>query len=154
MKTVFITGGSTGIGAATVRKFIDMDWNVVIFDFNPQKGQELVKTIDKPERLLFIEGDTRSKEDMERAVKAAVERFGAINSLFANAGVHGANTLLDVTDQEFDRIVGTNIYGTFNTLRQVVPQIINAGGGSVVISDAASFVTGGHYLVDGGLVAR
>lgn len=141
-KTIFITGGSTGIGAATVRKFIEMDWNVVIFDFNPQKGQELSKAINKPEQLMFIEGDTRNKEDMERAVKAAVERFGVINSLFANAGVHGANTLLDVTDQEFDRIVGTNIYGTFNTLRQVVPQIINVGGGSVVISVSDQFFVG------------
>lgn len=141
-KTIFITGGSSGIGAATVCKFIYMDWNVAVFDYNPEMGQELVKSINKPEQLLFIEGDTRSKEDMGRAIKLTLERFGAINSLFANAGVHGANTVLDITDEEFDRIIGTNIYGTCNTLRQITPQIINAGGGSIVINASDQFFVG------------
>lgn len=142
MATIFITGGSTGIGAASVRKFIQEGWNVSFIDINPDKAHELEAELNVPERLLFIEGNTRSREDIHRAVEATVARFGALNSVFANAGIHRCNTLLDVTDEELQLVIDTNIYGTVNTLREAVPALIEAGGGTVVINCSDQWFVG------------
>lgn len=142
MKTLFITGGSTGIGAASVRKFIGQGWNVGFMDINREAAEMLQKEVGKPEHLLFTEGDTRSREDIRKAVEATVKRFGAIESVVANAGIHRCNTLLDITDEELDLMIQTNIYGTVNTLREAVPQIIQAGGGSVVINASDQWFVG------------
>ena len=134
MKTIFITGGSTGIGAAAVRKFAAEGWNVSFMDINTEAARQLVDDIDRPDHLLFIEGNTRKHADITNAVAKTVERFGKLDSLFANAGIHHRDTILDIDDETLDRMIQTNIYGTVNTLREAVPEIIKAGGGSIVIN--------------------
>lgn len=142
MKTVFITGGSTGIGAASVAKFIKEGWNVGFTDINVHAAEELQKRIHEPDRLLFIEGNTRVRADIYRAVEATVTRFGGLDSVVANAGIHRCNTLLDIADEELDLMIQTNIYGTVNTLRETVPHIIRAGGGTVVINASDQWFVG------------
>ncbi len=155
-KTVFITGGSTGIGAASVKKFITEGWNVAFADINKEAALALAKEIGKPDRLLFSIADTRDREAVKNAVEAAVERFGGLDSVFANAGIHRRNTLLDITDDELDLMIQTNIYGTFNTLRVAVPHLINAGGGTIVINASDQWFIGkaksfGYGLTKGAL---
>lgn len=142
MKTIFITGGSTGIGAAAVRKFIKEGWNVGFMDINVPEAEKLTRELDCPERLVFTVGNTRVRDDIRRAVRATVERFGKLDSVFANAGIHRCNTLLDISDEELDLMVQTNIYGTVNTLREAVPCIIEGGGGSVVINASDQWFVG------------
>lgn len=142
MKTLFITGGSTGIGAASVMKFINEGWNVGFMDINPSAAEKLQCSIRKPDRLLFIEGNTRTRADIRKAVEATVARFGRLNSVVANAGIHRCNTLLDIADEELDLMIQTNIYGTVNTLRETVPHLIDAGGGSIVINASDQWFIG------------
>lgn len=123
MKTIFITGGSTGIGAASVRKFIAEGWNVGFMDINTQAALALVEELNSPDRLLFTEGNTRTQSDIRRAVGNTVAKFGTLNSVFANAGIHRCNTILDIADEELDLMIQTNIYGTINTLREAIPPI-------------------------------
>lgn len=132
VRTILITGASTGIGAASARRFATAGWNVVLADINEEAGNRLAAEIGG--QAVFVKADTRNKAELEAAVAAGTDRFGAINSVFANAGIHRRNTLLDISDEEFDLVVKTNIYGTVNTLRAVVPAIIAAGGGTVVIN--------------------
>lgn len=142
MKTVFITGGSTGIGSATVEKFIASGWNVSFMDINTSAAESLKNELNNPENLLFVEGNTRSRADIKRAVDSTVFTFGALNSVIANAGIHRCNTLLDIEDDELDLMIQTNIYGTVNTLRECVPHIIKEGGGSVVINASDQWFVG------------
>lgn len=128
--TVFITGGAAGIGAATVRKFAGEGWNVLFSDIDADAGKALEAELPG---TLFAEADTRCRERLEAVVALGVERFGSLNAVFANAGIHRKNTVLDISDEEFDLVVKTNIYGTFHTLRAAVPVIEKCGGGSVVI---------------------
>lgn len=134
MKSIFITGGATGIGRASVIKFINEGWKVAFMDINREKGEELAKELSTPDRLLFWEGNTRSKEDIEKAFKETFQRFGHIDSIFANAGIHRRDTVLDITDEELDLVINTNIYGTVNTLRIGVPYLVDNGGGTIVIN--------------------
>lgn len=141
-KTIFITGGSTGIGAASVRKFVAQGWNVGFTDINTEAASALLAGLNCPDRLLFTEGNTRVRADIRRAVENTVAKFGKLDSVFANAGIHRANTLLDITDEELDLMIQTNIYGTVNTLREALPHIIDTGGGSVVINASDQWFVG------------
>lgn len=129
-KTVFITGGSTGIGAATVRKFANCGWNVAFMDINVTDGQAVADETG----ALFVEGNTRNREDIENAVKAAIEKYGELDCVVANAGIHRCNTMLTISDEELDLMIDTNIKGTVRTLQAAVPSILRKGGGSVVIN--------------------
>ena len=156
MKTVFITGGSTGIGRATVKKFISEGWNVAFMDIDTENAASLVKEVGDDARILFAEGDTRCRESLKKAVDAAVAKFGSINSVFANAGIHRTSTILDITDEALHTIVDINIFGTVYTLQTVLPEIIKAGGGSVVINCSDQWFIGkphsfGYGLTKGAL---
>ena len=142
MKTVFITGGSTGIGAAAVKKFIAQGWNAGFMDINVKDAEALTSSLNVPDRLLFTEGNTRNREDIRRAVEATGQAFGRLDSVVANAGIHRCNTLLDIADEELDLMIQTNIYGTVYTLQETVPYLIENGGGAVVINDSDQFYIG------------
>lgn len=142
MKTIFITGGSTGIGAASVRKFVVQGWNVSFIDINKEAAIQLAKELKCPERLMFVEGNICVRADIRQAVEATVATFGKLDSVFANAGIHRANTLFDIEDDELDLMIQTNIYGTVNTLREAVPHIVTAGGGTVVINASDQWFVG------------
>ena len=142
MKTIFITGGSTGIGRATVKKFVAEGWNVAFMDVNKPMAESLLAEIGNSEQLLFVAGDTRSREDLQKAVAAAVQKFGEVNSVFANAGIHQNNTLLDISEEDLRKIVDINVFGTVYTLKAVLPEIIRTGGGSVVINCSDQWLVG------------
>lgn len=159
--TIFITGGATGIGRASVEKFISEGWNVAFMDVNVAEAQKLVEHLNVGKRLLFIEGNVSKKQDIEQAFEAASAHFGSINSIFANAGIHRRNTILDISDDELDLMINTNIYGCVNTLRVGVPYLEKAGGGSIVINASDQFFVGkaksfGYGLTKGavGQIAR
>ncbi|MCQ2604311.1 MAG: SDR family oxidoreductase [Spirochaetia bacterium] len=140
-KTVFITGGAIGIGAAAVRKFLSEGWKVAFTDINEQNGLALVKELGGKD-LWFKAADVKDLKAMQQAAEEAEKAVGPITALFCNAGIHRCNTMLDVDPAEFDLVVKTNVYGCFHTLRAVVPFIIANGGGSVVINDSDQWFVG------------
>lgn len=136
--TIFITGGSTGIGAACVRRFVSEGWNVAFADINDEAGAALAAETGS----LFVHADTRSQDEVQAAVDAAVGAYGTLTSVFCNAGIHRRNTMLDTPEEEFDLVVKTNLYGTFHTLKAAVPAILASGGGTVVINASDQSMTG------------
>ncbi|MDE5631194.1 MAG: SDR family NAD(P)-dependent oxidoreductase, partial [Muribaculaceae bacterium] len=84
IRTVFITGGAAGIGAAAVRKFAAEGWNVVFMDLDETGGRALETEVCGS---VFVKGDTKKQSDIEAAVNEAKKRFGGIDSVFANAGI-------------------------------------------------------------------
>ena len=133
-KTIFITGGASGIGAATVNKFLDEGWNVLFTDI------QIPAVV--PEGACFVQADSSDKASMEHAVQVAVDRFGGIDALFCNSGIHRRNTILDISQEELDLVIRTNIYGTTYTLQAVLPRIIARGGGAVVLNSSDQFFVG------------
>ena len=151
-KTLFLTGGSTGIGAACVRKFVAMGWQVSFMDSNAEAGKNLADELG----VLFTEGNTRSRKDLDTALRATQERYGCPDSVIANAGIHRCNTLLDISDEELDLMIDTNIKGTVNTLRAVLPCMVERGRGNVVINASDQCFVGkpnsfGYGLTKGAL---
>ena len=98
--------------------------------------------LDCPDRLVFTEGNTRVRSDIRKAVENTVAKFGPLNSVFANAGIHRCNTILDIADEELALMIQTNIYRTVNTLCESIPSLIEAGGGSIVINASDQWFVG------------
>lgn len=149
-KSVFITGGASGIGAASAAIFAEKGWNVAVYDL--QRTSWVDECIAKygDERFLFFEGDTRDSAALGQAATASVDAFGGLHSVFACAGVHHSDTMLEVDEADLQRIIDINVTGTFRTLRATVPHIIEAGGGAVVINASdQSFIGKRHSFAYG-----
>lgn len=144
-QTIFITGGASGIGAATAALFIEKGWNAGVLDLHR------TEFIDAHPEILFFEGDTRDASGVKKAVDAAAEAFGGLHTVFACAGVHHSDTLLNVEADTLRKIMDINIIGTFNTLRAAVPHIIASGGGAVVINASDQSLIGKPHSFSYGL---
>ncbi|EAJ5080503.1 SDR family oxidoreductase [Campylobacter coli] len=136
-KVVFITEGSTGIGNACVHKFHNEGYKVAFMDINQEEGQKIANNLKD---VLFIAGDTKNKEDIKNAVARAVEKFGNFDVISLNAGIHRCNTILDISDEELDLIIQTNIYGYVNTMRIAIPHMKKEGGSIVINASDQCFV--------------
>ncbi|MGN0222698.1 MAG: SDR family NAD(P)-dependent oxidoreductase [Muribaculaceae bacterium] len=136
-KTIFITGGASGIGAAAVRRFAAAGWRVTFMDIHPKEAKALINEIESPEPVCFFEGSTRNRADLDAALELAADDLGGIDALFANAGIHRKNTVIDISPDELEELISTNIVGTVNTLQAAIPFLANADDGASVVINAS-----------------
>lgn len=139
MKTVLITGGTRGIGRACVEKFAQAGWNVS-FLYRSSDGE--AKELQDRYNTFAIKCDVSSSHDVNSAVSQVVDRFGAIDLLVNNAGVSHTGLLQDMTDEEWQRIVSTDLNSVFYTSRAVIPHMLHQGSGSIVNVSSMWGVTG------------
>ncbi len=127
-KTVLITGCSTGIGKLAAKTFHARGWNVVATMRSPERETELTQ-LDGVEVLKL---DVTDPENIQAAVDAAIERFGAIDVVVNNAA-RGGHALLEQSSDEMTRqMYETNVFGTMNVCRAVLPHMRRAGSGTIV----------------------
>lgn len=158
-QTVFITGGASGIGAAAVKAFAAAGWRVTFMDIHPKEARALINAIDAREPVCFFEGSTRRRGDLDAALELAADDAGGIDAVFANAGIHRRNTIIDMRPEDLDELIQTNIVGTVNTIQAAIPYLANstrAGGASVVINASDQSTVGkgnncGYGLTKGAL---
>ena len=127
-RKALVTGGASGIGAATCRLLADEGAKVTVLDRDERAAARLAEEIDG--RAVAV--DVRDGDAVQRAVQEAADAMGGLTDLINNAGVGTAKPLLDYTDKEFALLVGVNLTGTFNTIRSAAPIMLAAGGGSIV----------------------
>jgi NAD(P)-dependent dehydrogenase (short-subunit alcohol dehydrogenase family) len=120
-KVVVITGGTSGIGLATARLFVEEGANVAIFSRNDDTLQTVAKKLG--ENAIAVRGDVTQAVDLERLFNITRERFGKIDVLFANAALVKLAPIEQTDDQLYDEVVNTNMKGTFNTLKHALPAL-------------------------------
>lgn len=153
-KNVFITGGATGIGNACVEKFYREGWNVFFMDINREQGEKVTEL--SPD-IRFYCGDIKNKQDIANAVEEAAAQMGHFDCIVANAGIHRCNSVFDITDEELDLMINTNIKGTVNTIRLAVPHLAKGEkAGNIVINASDQCYVGkpnsfGYGLTKGAL---
>ena len=108
MKVSFVTGGASGIGKAAVEKLIKEGITVAFFDNNRGESEKLISNYSD-KQILFIEGDVNNLDDLDRAVKITHKKFGRIDSVFVNAGIHRSNSIFNITEEEWDLVLNTNL---------------------------------------------
>lgn len=132
-KTVLITGGASGIGRATALLFAREGATVAVADLNEAAGNSLIQEInDNGGRALFAPADVTRSADCRQVVKHAVEQFGGIHILFNNAGIIRRASVVDLSEQDWDRVMAVNVKSVFLMSREVIPIMIKAGGGSII----------------------
>lgn len=134
-----VTGTATGIGAAGARLFAAEGAALVTLDANAEQGRETAAEIARAGgRALFVHGDVSRGDDVRRAVAAAVETYGKLDLLWSNAGIGVWKTVPDTSDEEWERIVGVNLKGTFLVGKYGIPELVRAGGGTMVATASVS----------------
>jgi NAD(P)-dependent dehydrogenase (short-subunit alcohol dehydrogenase family) len=149
-KTAFVTGGSRGIGLGIVRTLLDAGANVAFTATSATgvSGGTTSLAGAAADRTLGLVADVRALADVERAVAATVERFGALDILVNNAGVGRFTPLADMTEDAWNDVIGTNVTGIFHCCRTAIPHMRGRGGWIINISSLASsnpFVNGTAY---------
>ncbi len=132
MATVFITGGATGIGAATVRKFISAGDQVVVFDINTSAMNELMNESDIGD-VYFFKTDVRYRDQVRRSMSEAVEKVGPPEALFVNAGIQKLQGIFDMEDEDIDLIIDVNLKGALYTVSEAAGYMKDAGNGGTIV---------------------
>ena len=132
VKTVIITGASSGIGKAIAKLFIDKGSNVVMNAANEERLRETYREFGSPQNAIFVAGDVSQKSVGKRMVEAALEAFGSVDVLINNAGIFQPKPFLEVQEEELDRFLATNLKGTYFTTQVVIQQMLQQGGGSII----------------------
>jgi 3-oxoacyl-[acyl-carrier protein] reductase len=138
---VAITGASAGIGRATARELAGAGANVVVGARRKERLEAL--EAEHPGRIVAVEMDVRSPDDSRRLVQTAVERFGRLDTLVANAGIGMYGGILDHSDDELTTMLDTNVAGTVWPIRAAVPEMRKAGQGDIVIVASVAGFRGG-----------
>lgn len=131
-KTLFITGGSRGIGEALVRRCAGK-YNVAFtFNKSKDKAKAIERDLEKYGGVLAIECDVTDADSVKNAVNSAIKRFGKIDVLINNAGVSGSGLFIDSSLKDWQRIFDVNVIGTFNVTKAVLPSMLSRGDGAIV----------------------
>ena len=154
-----VTGGAQGIGFSIVRRLLASGASVSIWDRDEKVIAEALVQLGADARISTETTDVSDAASVAAATAATIEKHGKIDILVANAGVLSWGRVWELTDEQWDAVIGVNLTGTFRTLRAVLPAMIEAGnGGSVVVVSSSAGLKAtpgnGHYSASKhGLVA-
>lgn len=134
-KVAVITGAARGIGKACAKRFLDDGVKVVISDVDTDELEKTVNELGKPGELYAVPCHVARRADVDRAVATAVREFGRLDIMVNNAGVARNRDLLEISEEEFDEIIGINLKGAFFGVQAAKKQMIAQGSrGGVIIN--------------------
>ena len=135
-KVAVITGGGSGIGAATARRFAHAGARVVVVGRTAQKLEETVDAIRaRGGAASAIEADISVPADMQRLYETVDEQHGRLDVVFAHAGINGVWAPVDeLSPEEWEKTIKINLTGTFLTVRYAVPLLKRRGGAIIITS--------------------
>jgi NAD(P)-dependent dehydrogenase (short-subunit alcohol dehydrogenase family) len=131
-RSALVSGGASGIGRAIARLFLEEGASVAIADINTDGLEAAVKDLSGYGTVIGIGGDVRSMADAGRMVVETVDAFGAIDVLVCNAGITSVMPIEQLTEEEWDAVLTTNVKGMFTLVKHAVPHMISQGGGNIV----------------------
>ena len=146
-RTVFVTGGASGIGADIVRAFVGQRSRVAFCDVQADAGEALVSELsggDLPP--LFLPCDLRDVEAVRATIADVRDRLGPITVLVNNAGNDDRHDIADVTPEYWDWVQAINIRPHFFTAQAVIPQMREGGGGSIINLSSIAWRGGGPNM--------
>jgi len=131
-KVAFVTGAARGLGLAAATKFLAEGWQVAMLDILGDTVRAAAQGLGQPDAVLAIEADVSDPAAVQAAVRQVKDRFGRIDALVNNAGIAVFKPILDVTLEDWSRVMAVNLTGPFLMTQTVAPIMRDAGGGAVV----------------------
>jgi NAD(P)-dependent dehydrogenase (short-subunit alcohol dehydrogenase family) len=138
-KVVFITGGAHGIGAEVARRLHAKGAKLVLTDLDAAALADRSAELGGDDQVLTVVADVRDLAAMQAAADAAVQRFGGIDVVMANAGIASYGSALQVDPEAFKRVIDVNLVGVFHTVRATLPTVTERGGYVLIVSSLAAF---------------
>ena len=141
-KVAIITGGAGGIGLQAGRLFAQEGAKVLLVDLHENALKATVQTIGS-DAVRYCAADVTQPDQTQQYIQAAVEQFGGVDILLANAGIEGeVKPITDYAIDMFDQVMAVNVRGVWLGLKYAAPEIAKRGGGSIVITSSVAGVRG------------
>lgn len=148
-RNAVITGGTSGIGEATVLLFAQEGANVVFTGTNETKGKRVlarVAEVTHKGKILFIRSDVSLKEDVARLADNVKAEIGLCDTLFNNAGVHYAGILHETPPEEFDRVISVDLRGVYLASYYFIPHMLAKGVGFIINMSSVSGIRADYAM--------
>ena len=147
-KTAYVTGGSKGIGYGVAEKLIEQGTNVVITSRSQSAADEAAERLNKlghPGRVVGVESNVRDAHSEQRAAQRAIDEFGSLDIVVANAGVGHFAPIDQLTAEQWQQTIDINLTGVFNTVKASLPGLKQSKGYLFTIASLAgtNFFAGG-----------
>jgi NADP-dependent 3-hydroxy acid dehydrogenase YdfG len=144
---LLITGASSGIGAATARRAAETGYRVVLAARREDRLRELAEELGGAQRAIAVRCDVADFQDDQALARAALDSFGRIDAVFANAGFGAQRGFLEESVEHWRSMVLTNVLGTALTIRATLPHLLERGSGHYLITSSVA----GRRVVPGSL---
>src|SRR5256885_5007958 len=147
-KVAAVTGGASGIGEATVRRFIAEGAQVAFADRDVERGQRVAAEIEASGgQAVFVATHVEQEAEVAAFIQSAVDHFGRLNILVNNAGIRMYQTVVEATAESWDEILSVNLKSYAYCAKGAIPAMRRVGGGSIVnVASVRSIVAGGNNL--------
>jgi meso-butanediol dehydrogenase/(S,S)-butanediol dehydrogenase/diacetyl reductase len=155
-RKVVVTGGASGIGQATAARFLEEGCAVCVIDRDAGNRARVAREL--PALAAVIEADVSDMDQVQRAFATAVERMGRVDVLINNAGISIRHDFLEITQQEWDAVLGVNLKGVFNMAQTAARHMMRNGSGVILNTASTAGTTGYPHYADysaskGGVIA-
>jgi NAD(P)-dependent dehydrogenase (short-subunit alcohol dehydrogenase family) len=131
-KVALVTGAARGIGLATAKRFLADGWRVALLDIDGDNLKKTFAAIAKPDVTLALTCDVADAAGVAHAFATLKERFGRLDALVNNAGIAIFKPILEVTYEDWQRVLAVNLTGPFLCTQVAAPLMRDTGGGSIV----------------------
>ena len=146
-KRVIITGGSTGIGAAVARRFLEEGARVAVWCRNPENAAAIAQELPKLSDVAAV--DVADPGGVDRAFEQSLARLGGLDVLICNAGISLRRNFVDIAREEFDRIMRVNVHGVFYVSQLAARHMLRQDqGGAIFMTASTSGVTAYRHYAD------
>ncbi len=138
-KIVFITGGSSGIGKAAALEFAKHGVRVALADIDIAGGEDTAWHLRKiGSEAIFIQTDVSKESDVGQALETVIAKFGRLTIAFNNAGITHKGGLEQCSEEDWDKVLNTNLKGVWLCMKHEVPHMLRQGGG-VIVNTASTY---------------
>jgi NAD(P)-dependent dehydrogenase (short-subunit alcohol dehydrogenase family) len=145
-KRVLITGGAGGIGSTTAARFLEEGSQVIIMDQDQDACQIIEQQFPSLEKSIIC--DVSSPDSVNQAFKQLMEQLGGVDVLINNAGISIRHRFVDITPEEWKRVIDTNLTGVFYVAQQAALQMLAGEGGVIINMGSTNGLAGYHYYGD------
>ena len=137
-KVAIVAGAGLGIGRASALLFARQGGRVVLADIDGQAGRKTLEDIQASGgEACLVTGDMTNQMDVDRLVRSTMEIYGRVDILLSSIGIYRRGKLIDLDEEEWDRIMQVNIKSAFLLCKAVIPWMQRGGGGSIILTSSS-----------------